>query len=77
MDDDEIVLDAVENALNEYGLKIVTFKSGEDFMEYVNTVERVPDLILLDIMMPGTDGFEVVRKIRISEETLPECRLFF
>lgn len=64
VDDDEIVLDAVENALNEYGLKIVTFKSGEDFMEYVNTVERVPDLILLDIMMPGTDGFEVVRKIR-------------
>ena len=64
VDDDEIVLDAVENALNEYGLKIVTFKSSRDFMEYVNTVERVPDLILLDILMPGADGFEVVRKIR-------------
>ena len=33
--------------------------------------EEKPDLILLDLMMPGIDGFEVIRRLRSNEETAP------
>ncbi len=64
VDDDEMVLTAAKAALAEYGVKVETFLGGEKFMEYVNTVERVPDLILLDVKMTGMDGFDVLRSIK-------------
>ena len=64
VDDDEMVLTAAKAALAEYGVKVEAFLGGEKFMEYVNTVERVPDLILLDVKMTGMDGFDVLRSIK-------------
>ena len=64
VDDDGMVLKTVENALGEYGVRVITFQSGETFMDYVNTAEKVPDLILLDVLMPGMDGFAVMDEIK-------------
>ena len=64
VDDDEMVLTATKNALSEFGVRVDCFQSGESFMKYVNSVEKVPDLILLDVLIPGMDGFEIFRKLK-------------
>lgn len=61
VDDDAVNLDVIEEALdNEYNIK--TCLNGE---ETLNVIEQYnPDIVLLDIMMPGIDGYEVCQKIR-------------
>jgi class 3 adenylate cyclase len=58
------LLDAV---LSPRGYQVVTATSGEQAMEKLN--EAVPDLVLLDIVMPGIDGYEVCRRIRSNPAT--------
>ena len=62
VDDDEIQLDFIGNMLKtEYA--IIKVKSGDEALEYLYD-HSVPDLILLDILMPNMDGWEVFSKIR-------------
>jgi adenylate cyclase len=58
------LLDAV---LSPRGYQMVTATSGEQAMEKLG--EAVPDLVLLDIVMPGIDGYEVCRRIRDNPAT--------
>ncbi len=46
---------------------VVTASSGEEALQVIQ--DEAPDIILLDIMMPGMDGFEVCRRIRANKET--------
>ncbi|MDR3264414.1 MAG: diguanylate cyclase [Synergistaceae bacterium] len=65
--DDERSNLAVLNRILSSEYTVFTAKSGE---EALSRVERDrPDLILLDIVMPGMDGFEVLRKLKASQET--------
>jgi diguanylate cyclase (GGDEF)-like protein len=77
VDDDKVNLNVLSRMLeSEYvnfdgavhlHSKILTARSG---MEALQTVEKeIPDLILLDIVMPGADGFEVLLKLKKSEST--------
>ena len=62
VDDDEFYLSKVESILiNKY--EAITAKSGKDAMEYL-LKGVVPDLILLDILMPDLDGWETFIRIR-------------
>jgi class 3 adenylate cyclase/CheY-like chemotaxis protein len=58
------LLDAV---LTPRGYRMVTATSGEQAMKMLD--EAVPDLVLLDIVMPGIDGYEVCRRIRDNPAT--------
>ena len=58
------LLDAV---LSPRGYQVVTATSGEQAVEKLG--ETVPDLVLLDIVMPGIDGYEVCRRIRSNPAT--------
>jgi len=49
-------------ARNHYDVHAVP--DGEAALEYIRTTERLPDLILLDVMMPGINGFAVCREIK-------------
>ncbi len=58
------LLDAI---LTQRGYDVRTAASGEEALEALN--ERIPDLILLDVKMPGIDGYEVCRRIRANPTT--------
>ena len=63
VDDNELNLEIIKEILDdEYNLKTAT--TGEEALEVA--VDFRPDIILLDIMLPGTDGYEVCRQIRAN-----------
>ena len=53
--------------LDASGYRVAIAKSGESALKRLQT--SVPDLILLDVMMPGIDGFETCRQIKANEHT--------
>ena len=62
VDDDEIHLSITESELkDEY--EVVMVKSGEEAIEFLGNSHIIPDLILLDILMPDMDGWVVFDKI--------------
>lgn len=66
VDDNITNLDLLVNTLkNKYKLGVA--KNGVKALEYINKFK--PDLILLDIMMPEMDGYEVCTKIKNNEDT--------
>lgn len=62
VDDQETNLQILGSILVKLGYEIVPASSGEQALRRLNA--RPPDLVLLDIMMPGMDGFEVCQRIR-------------
>lgn len=68
VDDNRDNLEVLATRLRFRGYEIDTATRGEDALERV--ASKTPDLILLDVMMPGMDGFEVARRIK-SDPELP------
>jgi len=67
VDDDTTNLRVMEKMLTPYGCIVDTATSGKEALEKVN--KKLPDVILLDIMMPGMDGFEVCQRLKASQTT--------
>jgi len=67
VEDDEDIREVVKYALCTAGYKVTTFESASGFFKAVN--ESLPALILLDIMLPGDDGLDILRKLRSSDKT--------
>ena len=53
--------------LKHLGHRGICVTSGEDALAYLRT--KVPDLMILDVMMPGMDGIEVLRRVRSDPST--------
>jgi two-component system OmpR family response regulator len=69
VDDEPNIRELLSASLRYAGFEVVT---AEDGREAVQAAERVrPDLIVLDVMLPDMDGFEVVRRLRSSGRPLP------
>ena len=65
VDDDEMVLIALEELLSSKGYEVRTVPGGVQALE---TMEKESfDLMILDLVMPGMDGYEVCRRIRRDE----------
>jgi len=64
VDDQPRVLKFIEIDLKLRGFNVVTTSSGEEALELVNV--KNPDIVLLDMIMPGMDGCEVLKKLRAS-----------
>jgi adenylate cyclase len=68
VDDNPANVDIIEIRLASQGYRIITAEDGEDALAKAR--EHLPDLILLDVMMPKKDGFQVCRELK-ADKTLP------
>ncbi len=62
VDDEASILQSLEGILSDEGFESITVKSGTEALEKIEEV--MPDLVLLDIWMPGMDGMETLSRIR-------------
>jgi two-component system phosphate regulon response regulator OmpR len=72
VDDDEKLLKLVKEYLTGYGLKVLTLPDGSAVLKTIST--EVPDMVILDIMLPGRDGLDVLKDIR-TESSVPVIML--
>jgi two-component system, OmpR family, response regulator VicR len=69
IEDDPEMIDLVKLILNRNGYEVKGTTSGLEGLEFVKT--EVPDLILLDLMIPDLDGWDLFKKIKL--EKAPIC----
>src|ERR1700733_7587303 len=62
VEDEQAVLDFLSQALHQSGYDTLRFSTGEAALASIK--EGEPDLIVLDVMLPDVDGFEVLRRLR-------------
>jgi len=74
VDDDENILNLEKTILEQKGFAVTTAGGGSEALALLK--EQVFDLILLDVMMPELDGFEVCRRIK-EEDRLKEIPVIF
>ncbi|MEX2492611.1 MAG: response regulator [Nitrospirales bacterium] len=67
VDDEKDLVDLVRYHLEKDGLHCLEARDGETALQLAR--ERTPDLIVLDLMLPGVDGLEVCRKLRKDPKT--------
>jgi len=69
VDDEPNIRELVEVALKFHGCAVAVSASGKDALRQVETYE--PDLMILDVMLPDMDGFEVCRTLRSDGNDVP------
>ena len=69
IDDEPNIRELVQVALNFHGCAVTTGATGEDALQLAYAYE--PDLIVLDVLLPDIDGFEVCRRLRSMANDVP------
>ena len=71
VEDDDAIRELEQYALQSNGYTVQSFASPEPFWQAMRTAE--PELVILDVMLPGEDGFSILKKLRRTPgaETLP------
>jgi two-component system alkaline phosphatase synthesis response regulator PhoP len=66
VDDEDDILELLKVNLKKAGYKVKTFSEADPFLEYLKS--NMPDLVVLDLMLPDADGFEICKYIRKNEK---------
>ncbi|MBI5641844.1 MAG: sigma-54-dependent Fis family transcriptional regulator [Deltaproteobacteria bacterium] len=69
VDDEKDIRDALEGVFKDEGFTVVTAGSAEESLRKLDS--KVPDMVLLDIWLPGMDGIEALKIIKLKYPTLP------
>ncbi|MDD5108256.1 MAG: GDP-mannose 4,6-dehydratase [Candidatus Omnitrophica bacterium] len=67
IDDDKEATALISVRLKRHGFQVSVVNIPEEAIEFLK--KDVPDLVILDLVMPGIDGYEILRKIRLDETT--------
>jgi len=74
VDDDPSIIIALEFLMKQQGYQVQIAENGQQALDMVENF--IPNVILLDVMMPGMDGFEVAKRIR-SNDALSNTQIIF
>jgi DNA-binding response OmpR family regulator len=66
IEDETNIIEAVSFIFSRDGWDVKTHSNGHDAMDAIRNTQ--PDLIILDVMLPGRSGFEILRDIRADED---------
>lgn len=64
VDDDKKIVELIKTNLELSGLDVITAYDGEEALSKLSVPGRVPEMVILDIVMPKLSGYEVAKKIR-------------
>ncbi|MES2953599.1 MAG: response regulator [Patescibacteria group bacterium] len=64
VDDDKFLLDMYAMKFTETGYTVATAPNAQEALERLSKDEAAPDIVMLDIVMPGMDGFELLTEIK-------------
>ncbi len=67
VEDDTSILKLIEYSLKSKGYEVSSFENGGDFFKQLSL--EVPDLVLLDIMLPDIDGIEILKRLKSNPMT--------
>ncbi len=67
IEDDKHIRELLHFRLKDAGFEVSAFESGEEGLK--SLMESPPDVVLLDLMLPGIDGYEICRQIRSDKKT--------
>ncbi len=70
-DDSETILLLLRTRLEMEGYQVVTATDGQEVMDLIHGPEPVPDILLLDAMMPRKSGIDALREIRTEGHDVP------
>ena len=68
-EDEETIVESLSFLMEKEGYDVSIATDGQ--MAIAMIVRDLPDMVLLDVMMPGCDGFDVVRAVRANPQTRP------
>jgi DNA-binding response OmpR family regulator len=69
VEDEHAVARGLQYALQQEGYSVTVARSGEEGLEFAT--QQAPDLVILDVRLPGIDGFEVLRRLRATGSKAP------
>jgi DNA-binding response OmpR family regulator len=67
VDDESIMVSVIQRHVSNAGYDFDVASNGQEALDKIN--KELPDMVLLDLMMPGLNGFETCRRIRANEKT--------
>lgn len=74
VDDDPYILMSLEFLMKKNGFAVMVARNGTEALDIVE--KQLPDVVLLDIMMPDVDGYEICRHIKTSKK-LKDAKVVF
>jgi diguanylate cyclase (GGDEF)-like protein len=77
VDDDVLNLQIAGKILSSGGLRVTALKSADAMFDYLNKEAELPDLILLDVKMPGMGGFDAIKKLHSLETAASKIPVIF
>jgi len=67
VDDEPLILTVMEDFLTVHGLTVLVARDGNEALRLA--VERSPDIIVLDVVVPAMDGYEICRRLKADPRT--------